>query len=643
MKLKNTLILLLLAAVIFAFIALYEKHQPTTQEARERAGRVVQMDRDEVKEISIKNAETKIELRKGENNVWTLNEPVKDRADSMAINQLFTTAESLKHDAVIGDGKGGEKDQLKEFGLANPEIRVKFTGGEKPVELLLGKDAAVEGKIYVKRADDDAVYVIPNELKNLLTKKVDEFRDHKLTDVAATQVNRIVVKTNSGEIELQKKDEHWSLVKPLQARADASKVGDLISKATNARAESFIADASNPAVYGLQEPRGTVSMFADGREKPEVLQIGGKPKEEKDKDKIYAQLSSRDAVVILPQEAEKLLETQPNDLRDRNLVRVEADIVDRVTLEAAGGNKVVLARSGESWVRKAEKDLPVATSQAARVISDLQAQQVVDFVDADTNLAKYGLDQPQVKVTLSSYASENTAESGAGEKPIVTVLFGKTEGASVYAKVQDEPFVVTVPNTVLGSLPADPLQWQELTIFKLKPEEIVSFEVTKANEPAIALVRDKDQWKLAKGDGAVNQVNAQSLINTISSLSAVRWAGVAAPEHGIDKPSVVVSFKDKAGTSYKLTTGAKTPEEMWYATAEGKTGTFLLSRPDVEAAELPLIEKAAPAQPNGSTKPTSGEAAPATAAPATPAPTPGAPSGETGSADGPAAPPAPAP
>jgi hypothetical protein len=152
MKLKNTLILLLIAGAIFAFIAFYEKHQPTTLEARERAGRVVQMDRDAVTEISIKNAETKIELRKGENNVWTLNEPVKDRADSMAINQLFTTAEELKHDAMIGDGKGGEKDQLKEFGLANPEIRVKFAGGEKPVELLLGKDAAVEGKIYVKRA-----------------------------------------------------------------------------------------------------------------------------------------------------------------------------------------------------------------------------------------------------------------------------------------------------------------------------------------------------------------------------------------------------------------------------------------------------------------------------------------------------------
>jgi hypothetical protein len=389
-------------------------------------------------------------------------------------------------------------------------------------------------------------------------------------------VNRVVVKTNSGEIELQKKDEHWSLVKPLQARADASKVGDLISKATNARAESFVADASNPAVFGLQEPRGTVSLFAEGREKPEILQIGGKLKEEKDKEKVYAQLSSRSAVVILPQEIEKLLETQPNGLRDRNLVRVEADIVDRITLEAAGGSKVVLARSGESWVRKGEQDLPVPTSQAARVISDLQAQQIVDFVDADTNLAKYGLDQPQVKVTLSSYASENTAESGAGEKPIVTVLFGKIEGASVYAKVQDEPFVVTVPSEILGALPADPLQWQELSIFKLKPEEIVSFEVTKANEPAVALVREKDQWKLAKGDAAVNQVNAQSLINTVSSLSAVRWAGATVPAHGLDKPATL-SFQDKAGATYKLNIGAKTRKKCGMRLPRERPAPFCLA------------------------------------------------------------------
>ena len=34
--------------------------------------------------------------------------------------------------------------------------------------------------------------------------------------------------------------------------------------------------------------------------------------------------------------------------------------------------------------------------------------------DVATELPKYGLDQPQLKVTLSSFASENTAETKAG-------------------------------------------------------------------------------------------------------------------------------------------------------------------------------------------------------------------------------------
>jgi hypothetical protein len=72
--------------------------------------------------------------------------------------------------------------------------------------------------------------------------------------------------------------------------------------------------------------------------------------------------------------------------------------------------------------------------------------------DVATELPKYGLDQPQLRVTLSSYASENTPDTQAGEKPIATVLFGREEGENVYAKLEDEPFVVSVPKGVPGNL-----------------------------------------------------------------------------------------------------------------------------------------------------------------------------------------------
>ncbi len=609
MKQKNTLLLLLLAAGIYGFIHFYEREQPSTQQAAERAGRVVQFDRDKISKISIRTNDTKIDLEKRDG-VWFMEKPVQDRADSMAVAQLFTTAESLKsEEAIPTEKKSGEKDPLREFGLGGPETRLIFTGDKKPVEILFGKDTAVEGKLYVRLDDSKTAHVIGNDLKTQISKKPDEFRDHKLTDVLSTQVSKVVIKTKAGEIEVEKKDTHCSLTKPFKARGNDQKIGDLIAQAANARVDSFVADSANLGSLGLQEPRGSVALSIEGGKEHVVLQIGAPL--EKEKEKTYVKLSTRSSVLVVPSSLDSLLDTKPNDVRDRNLLRVESDIVDRITIEGSGREKIVLARKEESWVRKVDgQDQAINVAAARKLLGELQNAQVADFVaDVATELPKYGLDQPAVKVTLSSYASENTADTNTGEKPIVAVLFGKTEGEAVYAKLDEEPFVVSVPKALLDFVMADALQWQDLAIYKHKAEDLTGLEITREGQPTITLERDKDKnWALAKGDGKVNQTNAQSLANTLASLRAVRWAGAPTPEQGLAQPKITVSFKT-AGGGGKLLIGAETPERLSVATAEGLSGTFNLSQPDVSAFQLPLVAAApAPATPP----------VPATPAPAAP-------------------------
>lgn len=593
MKLKNTLLLLVLAGGLFAFITFYESKQMGSKEAKERAGKVASFDRDLVDAITIKNSESKIELRKDEKGTWRLEEPVKDRADSLAINQLFTTAESLSYDAAIGnDKKGADKDQLKEYGLSNSETKVRFSGKEKPVELIFGKDAAVEGKVYVKLEESSAAYVIGKDLKEQISKKVDEFRDHKLTDLNTTQVNKVSIKTSAGEIELEKKDQHWMVIKPLKVRGDDSKIGDLISQAATAHIEKFVGDSADAGVLGLQEPRATLSLWTEEAKEPTILKIGGNPKD--DRERTYAKTSSREGVVLLTKAIESLILTKPNDLRDKSLVRVEADIIDRITIESGGKAKIVLARSGESWVRKVEEgDEPINVAAARRLLDEVRGQDVVSFVsDVATDLPKYGLDQPGVKLMFSSYASENTAETKAGEKPIVALHFGKAENGNVYTRVEDEPFIVSVPETLLEVLMTDPLQWQPLEIFDHKADDVTAVEVSREGQPAIALERDKDKkWKLAKGDGAVNQINVQSLVNTLAKLRAVRWIGATQPDFGLEMPKLVVAFKTGSSAGKVLLGGTNT-EDLTYASADGRRGTFGLSKPDVSALQLTLLEKA---------------------------------------------------
>src|SRR5204863_8629120 len=118
-----------------------------------------------------------------------------------------------------------------------------------------------------------------------------------------------------------------------------------------------------------------------------------------------------------------------------------------------------------------------------RLIDMLQNQRVTQFVeDVASNLPKYGLDKPHLQLTFSSFASENTAESKAGEQPFATLAFGKQDGDNVYAGLTDEPFVVAVHPSLLDQISADPLQWQELSIFKFKPDEIHRLSITTDKE-----------------------------------------------------------------------------------------------------------------------------------------------------------------
>ncbi len=593
MKLRSTLTLLLLTTSVGVYILLVEIKRPSSREAAERAQLVIALDRSTVDSISIKNTETRIELRKKADNVWYLEEPIKDRADPLVVSQLFSTAESLHHDRMLDKpGKGHEKSQLKDFGITNSEVKLKFSGTEKPVELVLGKDAAVDGKIYTKVEGAENVYVISNDLKTQLTRKADDFRDHRLTSLSPAQVQKVTFKSALGEIELEKKNEQWILLKPLNARGDNSKIGDFISQAATAPIDAFMPDSANLAAYGLQEPRGTVSFFMEGAKEPVVLQIGAKTApENNEKEGTYAKLSTRNSVVLLPKAMERLLETKPNDLRDKKLVRLEADIVDRITLEPAGREKIVLARRGEDWVRKGNIDKLANAAAANKLLNTIKEQLVAKFVtDIATDLPKYGLDQPQLKVTLSSFASENTAETKAGELPIVTIFFGKMDGDLVYAKLDDEPFIVSLPKSFFNSFLTDPIRWQPLSVYHFKPEELTAIEITRAGQPPMAIERDKEKWNLAKGDGNINQINAQSLVNTLAALRAVRWTGPAEPSFGFDPAVVTVTFKTNGNVSGKLRIGSQTPEEMSHATADGIDGAFELSKPDRQAFDLALLE-----------------------------------------------------
>jgi len=606
MKSKTTLILLVITAAVFAYMFFYERKAPTTEEAKRQAQNVVNFSREKIDGIVIQNGDDKIDLRRRDKK-WRLETPIKEQADSSLIENLLLDLESWQKDATIPAKElEADKGKLNEYGLSKPKLRLKLRGKDAPREILFGKDAALEGKMYVRLENSKETFLAAQSIKKEIEKKATEFRDRKLTDLITAQVSRVVLKTAAGEMELQKKGDHWEIVKPLRARGDDQKIADLIAQMTTARIQQFVADDRGDLhPYGLAEPRGSITLFAQddksaGRtdssrgEQGQVLQIGGAA--EKEKDQVYVRFSARAFVYTLPKKIEEILNTKPNDVRDRHLVRIDTNILDRITIDAPGKGKTVLARKEENWTIGSRKNAPANSSEVRRLIDTLQNEQVTKFAEeVASDLPKYGLDKPQLQLTFSSFASENTAETKAGERPFATIAFGKVDGDNVYARLGDEPFIVAVRRGLLEQIFTDPLQWQELSIFKFKPEQIHRFGVVTDKE--LTLVRGaNNQWSWLKGTGAIDQVNVQSLLNTLSMLHAVRWVGSTAPQHAFEKPQLVITFTtspdDKA--SHKLTVGAAAPDGMWFARVDEREGTFVISNPDFNALRLSLMKPVEP-------------------------------------------------
>src|SRR5437762_8975498 len=210
----------------------------STEEAKRQAQNVVNFDRNKIDGIVIKNGDQQIEIRQRENK-WRLETPIKDQADGALVENLLSDLETWQKQRTIpAKAIEADKSKLTEYGLNNPKLKLRLLGQGRPLEIWFGKDAALEGRMYVRLQNSKETFLAKQSIRKDIDKKPEEFRDRKLTDLTAAQVRRITLKTPAGELELEKKVDHWDIIKPLRARADDGKVGDLISQITSAHIRS---------------------------------------------------------------------------------------------------------------------------------------------------------------------------------------------------------------------------------------------------------------------------------------------------------------------------------------------------------------------------------------------------------------------
>src|ERR1700719_540574 len=379
MKPRNTLILLGIAIALAGFIFGLDRCSQNTRERRERAAHVVEINRTDVEGLTIHNGTGMIKIR-AEGDSWKMVAPWQDDADAGVIDQLLDAVQNLRPEDVIADlGKGDKKRQmLKDFALNKPKLRLKLDGKRMPPELEFGQDSAVQGRGYIRLADDDAVYVVADDLKNIVSKKPEDFRDHRMTPFLTTLINRAIFQVSGGEIELAKEQDNWQLVRPIKARASNDAVVDILTRMNRTQISKFVSEnKSSAGSFGLDSPADVLTLYGEEGKKFEI-EIGSTVPS--DPQAVYALLPERKTVVEVTKGFAGLFNITPNDLRDRKIARLNSDLVDRVTIENAGQPKIILAREENRWRFLSPANASANATNINRLIQEINDDEVTDFV-----------------------------------------------------------------------------------------------------------------------------------------------------------------------------------------------------------------------------------------------------------------------
>ena len=162
----------------------------------------------------------------------------------------------------------------------------------------------------------------------------------------------------------------------------------------------------------------------------------------------YAAVAGRGPVVIVGADALDGLARSVTELRDRTVLpALEPRDVKTVRVRA-GGQTVVVERSGEADWRMVEGGTGAA--KGANVENLLYTLRGLKWnaiaAPGGQDPVRYGLDAPTFEVTLLR----------AGGAEIATVLVGRHEGDHAYVKLKVLPAIYAVDTKALGELPKIP-------------------------------------------------------------------------------------------------------------------------------------------------------------------------------------------
>lgn len=243
----------------------------TPEDLRDR--RVLRFDPVNVRRVKVRRRSERIVAERSDGS-WLIKEPVVLPANPKAVEKTLEGLSTLEVKRFLSE----DAAEWASFGRTNPPLQMTLQLADGSVQTLNVFDTPKEeDRILVSvSGEPGAMEVAPEFLENVPQSAFD-WRDRRVADFQRTETTHIEIRFGDTSIVLEKREnEGWFLVRPETAKADDSRLEDLLFRLDSLEATRFIEGATRRlAQYGLDRPSLTL-VFKGSSARPfeRILRFG---------------------------------------------------------------------------------------------------------------------------------------------------------------------------------------------------------------------------------------------------------------------------------------------------------------------------------------------------------------------------------
>jgi len=543
-----------------------------------RDARLARFRADDARRLEVKYDAQDVVLVK-EKDRWRLEKPFQADAEMAKVNELLDKLSALEaRDADVIDNA-----DAKTYGFDDPakvgaiKVTVEEEKGEgeakkkttRTLAFSLGKDDKEKKKLYVRAGDFPRVNAVDDSLTSLAKRPALAYRGRRVLDFAAGDVDRIEVKRGGETVALKQEKGAWKLLGPAAADADAVKAGMLAVSLGTLEAAAYVKDAPDAKEldgYGLtKDALAAKVVFSDASQKPAQTLLVGKALPDKPNE-FYARLESGSSVFAVTKSVRDSLDQDALSYRPQQLWRLALNDVSALRVKQAGQEEYRLTRKDGGWQIAGPFEAAAQPALVTPMLAELTAPRCERYEAAKaTDLKKYGLDEPHLRVVLVTDKPEGKER---------TLLVGKeaADPQQRYAKLADGDAIFVVGAKLSSALDRGALDLLDRRLLALDPKTIESVQV-KGGAVPLTLQRKGDGWQVTESPApapfAADGFIADAFLFAWSDLQASHFAAYGPKadlaKYGLDKPATVVTV-----TVQPPEAGGKKPPAQTHTLALGK-------------------------------------------------------------------------